>query len=518
MTRRSPALVPQLSHNRRSRLSRAGRTLTLCASVLLLSAPTSALSRQAQPRQAQTPLLQSSQAQTQTVSDAEFWSIFSRMSEPGGSFVSENFVSNEMSFQYVIPTLQRQLTPGGVYLGVGPEQNYTYIANLRPQLAVIFDIRRQNAMQHLLYKALFEQSATRAEFVARLFSRPSIASQGTEVSAKELFAAAELAPVNDSAFEANQKAVMQLLTAKHGFALSPEDLGTITYLYRVFQTAGPSIDYSYRLGRGAVRQSRYPDFGMLQMATNADSVPMAFLGTEENYRRVRAMHQQNLIIPVVGDFAGPSAIRSVGDMLRKRNLKVTAFYLSNVEQYLFRTREAPRRFYDNVAALPLDSTATFIRSVPGNPGVFNFAPLYQSNRSSSGSVATGSSFSVSIVDSGGVRVVRTTQDSAGIPISRMMIDSTQMTPGITDSARARMRTQLDSFTNGLASIVFTGRDSSGSLSLGPSFPLRPAGLPSFGSQLTSGLMPMRDMLSAYNGGHVQTYQDVIGMTRTSGWK
>ena len=100
----------------------------------------------------------------------------------------------------------------------------------------------------------------------------------------------------------------------------------------------------------------------------------------------------------------------------------------------------------------------------------------------------------------------------------MMIDSTPMTPGLTDSARARMRSQLDSFTNGLASIVFTGRDSSGSVSLGPSFPLRPAGVPSFGSLLTSGLMPMRDMLNAYNAGHVLTYQDVIGMTRISGWK
>ena len=117
-------------------------------------------------------------AQPTALSDAEFWEFFTSMSEPGGSFVSENFVSNETSFQDVIPTLQKSLTPGGVYLGVGPEQNYTYIANLKPRMAVIFDIRRQNAMHHLMYKALFDLSPTRAEFVARLFSRPAVAALG----------------------------------------------------------------------------------------------------------------------------------------------------------------------------------------------------------------------------------------------------------------------------------------------------------------------------------------------------
>jgi len=111
-----------------------------------------------------------------SLTDREFWGFFTGMSEEGGSFPSENFVSNEKTYQYVIPTLQRTLTPHGVYLGVGPEQNFTYIVNLEPRLAVIFDIRRQNAMAHLMYKALFEMSPTRADFVAHLFSRPLPAS------------------------------------------------------------------------------------------------------------------------------------------------------------------------------------------------------------------------------------------------------------------------------------------------------------------------------------------------------
>src|SRR4051812_26344018 len=87
-------------------------------------------------------------------SDEEFWRMVSDFSETGGYFRSDNFVSNETTFQEVIPDLRRKTKPGGVYLGVGPDQNFTYMVALRPAIAFIVDIRRQNMLQHLLYKAL----------------------------------------------------------------------------------------------------------------------------------------------------------------------------------------------------------------------------------------------------------------------------------------------------------------------------------------------------------------------------
>src|SRR6476660_6090651 len=147
-----------------------------------------------------------------SLTDREFWRLFTTMSEEGGAFPSENFVSNEKTYQYVIPTLQRTLTPHGVYLGVGPEQNFTYIVNLEPRLAVIFDIRRQNAMLHLMYKALFELSRSRAEFVSRLFSRPLPRVFATSATPAEIFGAISTAAVSDSAFDANWKAIVDRLT------------------------------------------------------------------------------------------------------------------------------------------------------------------------------------------------------------------------------------------------------------------------------------------------------------------
>ena len=91
-----------------------------------------------------------------TLSDTEFWNLIESFSEPGGYFRSENFVSNESTYQTVIPDLLQRTPTGGVYIGVGPDQNFTYIAALEPRVAFVVDIRRQNMIEHLMYKALFE--------------------------------------------------------------------------------------------------------------------------------------------------------------------------------------------------------------------------------------------------------------------------------------------------------------------------------------------------------------------------
>src|SRR2546428_12081929 len=122
------------------------------------------------------------------LSDEAFWSMVTEFSETGGYFRSDNFVSNETTFQYVLKDLKKT-KPGGVYLGVGPDQNFTYIVAMQPKPAIIFDIRRQNVMQHLMYKALVEMSSDRADFLSKLFSRKRPASLSVKSTADELFLA-----------------------------------------------------------------------------------------------------------------------------------------------------------------------------------------------------------------------------------------------------------------------------------------------------------------------------------------
>ncbi|MBC8088071.1 MAG: hypothetical protein H7Z40_12455 [Phycisphaerae bacterium] len=477
---------------------------------------------------------QGAAAAPSALTDAEFWELFATRSERGGQFASENFVSNEMTFQSVIPVLQRTLAPNGVYLGVGPEQNFTYIANLKPRLAIIFDIRRQNAMQHLMFKAIFELAPNRAEFVSRLFSRPYFPRTPAGPSPKALFDLVSAAVPNDSAYQANRKAIMTLLKSRHGFALAADDSALIEQVYATFYQAGPDINYGVRPGAARNTLSPvYPAFSEVQQAVTSDGVSMGFLATEENFLVVRDMHLRNLIVPVVGDFGGPSAIRAVGEYLRKRNLIVTAFYVSNVEQYLFRETGAADRFYASVSALPFDSTSKIIRSVP--PGAGDVARFIRSPGSLPGMGAApfgGSNFggagsyfiSMTYSDSAGARVMRVTRDSAGVPVTRVLRDTTARSalpfgPGtISMSPPSAARdsaglAQLRGARGSVDSLVSSMRSGAGTLTLGPAM----LGARVRGANLLVGLAGIGETVEGFFAGRLKTYGSVIEMTKTSGW-
>jgi hypothetical protein len=339
------------------------------------------------------------------LSDRDFWQLATDVSEPGGYFRSDNFLSNEMGFLYPIPDLKRTTTPGGVYLGVGPEQNFTYIAALQPRMAVLFDIRRQMMIHHLMYKALFEMAPDRADFLSKLFSRPRPAGLDTATNPIKLFDSFIDAPSDSAAYRRNLIAIKDRLTKTHGFTLSKDDSASLDYVYSAFYEAGPLINYSFQPGRGATRfngermvfrsasgdiiggspigfgqPGGMANYAELQSATDGAGNYLAFLAAESAYRYVRDMHVRNMIVPVVGNFAGPKAIRAVGDYLRAHNATVTAFYLSNVEQYLFQQGDDWRKWFENVAALPLDSASTFIRSGRGGTsrGVIGLASMLAS--------------------------------------------------------------------------------------------------------------------------------------------
>ncbi len=292
------------------------------------------------------------------IADSTFWRMSSEMSEPGGYFRSDNFASNEWTFQWVIPELLRTTRQGGVYLGVGPDQNYTYIANMKPRIAFILDIRRQNMMLHLMYKGLMEMSPDRVTFASKLFGRTKPAGVDTNSSANAVLNAVFLSPRGTNMHQQNLAALLDQLAKKHGFKLSTEDSLSIGFVYATFDGIGPGISYQ---GSGGT-----PTYWDLQVA-NDGAIERGYMASEANYRTLKNMHERNLIVPVVGDFGGPTALRAIGKYLNQNRVTVTAFYLSNVEQYLFQS-DAWSYFYSSVNTLPLDSASTFIRSVFNNQG------------------------------------------------------------------------------------------------------------------------------------------------------
>jgi hypothetical protein len=313
------------------------------------------------------------------LSDSAFWTLATEFSEPGGYFRSDNFVSNEDNFQFVIPELKTTTKSAGVYLGVGPDQNFTYIVALQPKIAFIFDIRRQNMMQHLMYKALIELSADRVEFISKLFSRRRPQTLKASATPQELFAAYADAVADPKLFDANWQAILERLKKHHGFTLSATDEQSMHTVYRAFFDAGPQITYSFsRFGGG---RGRMPSYEELMMTDDGEGVNRTYMGNEQNFHALKTMQANNLIVPLVGDFAGEKAIRAVARYLKQHQAMVTAFYLSNVEQYLFQDPDNWKRFYTNVGELPLDSRSTFIRSYFSGNGMGYFNGGYSFMRS-----------------------------------------------------------------------------------------------------------------------------------------
>lgn len=304
------------------------------------------------------------------LADSTFWRLVTELSEPAGWFRSENYVSNETAWQYVIAPLRSVVPAGHAFIGVGPEQNFTYIAALEPSIAFIVDIRRQNLALHLYYKALFELSPSRAEFLSRLFARVQPAGLDSASSADALLNAFEDAAMDSVRHSATIAEVLAHLTSQHGFALSDDDVQLMQRVAWAFALAGPQINYSYipEYGPNTMVARGMPSFSTLMRQDDGAGVNRSFLGSEAVYRALRVMHERNLIVPVTGDFAGEHALASVGDWLRAHDAIVGTFYLSNVEQYLFQDNTTWPRFYANVATLPLDASSTFIRSISNRWG------------------------------------------------------------------------------------------------------------------------------------------------------
>jgi hypothetical protein len=338
---------------------RRGRVLGLASvcAILLLLAP-----RWSRP----------SGASPAPIDDAAFWRMFSEFSEPNGYFRSDNFVSNERTFQEVIPTLRTKAPSGGAYLGVGPDQNFTYLVALRPRIAFIVDIRRQNALLHLLYKALLELSADRADFLSRLFSRPQPAELTRHSTAQALFDAYEKVAPSRDLHQQQRRAAIDHLVKHHHFPLTDEDRRTIEYVYDAFFQGGPDISYTSSSFRGYLGYGppgggwrRFPSYAELMLATDLAGENHSYLASDENFQALRALERANEVVPVVGDFAGEKALRAVGAYLEAHDTKVSAFYTSNVEFYLFQN-DRWNAFVSNVRTLPLDATSTFIRASSRN--------------------------------------------------------------------------------------------------------------------------------------------------------
>ncbi len=295
----------------------------------------------------------------QGLSDSAFAQLVARLSEPSGYFDTDNLISNETSYLHVLDRMRALSVSGGAYIGVGPDQNFSYMVQVRPRIALIIDIRRDNLLQHLMFKAIFAASEYRVQYLSMLVGRPAPDHPGewADRSIEEIVAYVDAA---QQTMQLAGDSVIAIVR-RSAIELSGDDLETIRRFHMEFMRNGLDLRFS---SYGRAPRSYYPTYRQLLLETDRSGRQANFLGSEDGYQYLRAMQDSNLVVPVVGDLAGPHALREIGRVLAERGDSVSAFYVSNVEFYLMRAGTF-EPFAENVAALPRAESSVLIRSYFG---------------------------------------------------------------------------------------------------------------------------------------------------------
>jgi SAM-dependent methyltransferase len=262
--------------------------------------------------------------------------VLSALSEPDAGRSADNLITNEDSFARVADELSRVAPSGGVYLGVGPDQNFSLIAHARPRLAFVLDFRRRNALLHLVHKALFALANDRESYLTKLLARRPV-HRLDNPSADQLVAAFEGVEMDRTRLDSTIAEVAETLRPL-GLVLDSEwpELATIQA-----KLAGPGLNARF------LALPMYPNFARLILSKDRLDRPAHFLAREPWYQTIRAAQIGDRVLPLVGDFAGPTALPALADWLRHRRLAVSVFYISDVEFFLLRSG----RFADYVANL-----------------------------------------------------------------------------------------------------------------------------------------------------------------------
>jgi hypothetical protein len=295
-------------------------------------------------------------------SDTLFLAWIARLSEPEGFFDTDNLISNESSYLHVVGALQRLGVRGGAYLGVGPDQNYSYIAQIQPRIAFIVDIRRDNLLQHLLFKALFAEATNRLHYLALLTGRPT-PTDLPNWSRRPLEELLELVDSQGPSWSGVDSLMASLSERIRSFGvpLSEDDFRTIHRFHRTFIREGLDLRFT---SHGRPPRFFYPTLRQLLLETDLEGRRVSYLATEEAFQSVKGLHAENRIVPVVGDLAGTHTLAEIGRALRELDVEVSAIYTSNVEFYLFGAGSFGR-FAENLAGLPLSRNGVIIRSYFG---------------------------------------------------------------------------------------------------------------------------------------------------------
>lgn len=298
-----------------------------------------------------------------------------KLAPPPTDYGLDCFVSSEVGYNEVIarcaPSAER---PGGAYLGVGPDQNYTYIGALRPALAVILDARLDNLLEHLIFKLAFAEARDPLDYLCLLLGRARATGPGDGLTAR--LRAQPLDAAAAAVFSANVRRAFQAR-----WTSDERLLARVERLLREFvrrQLAVTSVSETC-----LANLDKIPDFEEVITSTTPEGFNFHYLTDAGRFGVVKALHAEDRIIPLLGNVVSPEGIAAARRVVEGAGLKLSTVYLSNLEEFLLQRyviegdritgrpnplglfEGAPGQAYaaliERLAALPCDDDAVLIR-------------------------------------------------------------------------------------------------------------------------------------------------------------
>ena len=234
----------------------------------------------------------SASCSTETKAPPSYGELVEQLSEEGGYFDTDNLISNETAYVQVVEDLE---PAGGVYIGVGPEQNFHYIGRLRPSWAFIVDVRRDNMLHHLLLNALLAKAETPADYLCELFSRSCDIPLVFE-DFDALVAAVDAAPPDENLYRRNLKTVFDHVENHLEFPLSDDERHAIELIYRAYFEEQLGLRFR---SHGRRPMPHHPTYRRLLTAEASDGTLGHFLSRPDDYAFVRELADSGRLVPVI---------------------------------------------------------------------------------------------------------------------------------------------------------------------------------------------------------------------------
>lgn len=226
---------------------------------------------------------------------------------------------NEINY---LDSLNEISTRGGVYLGVATEPvNFTYIAKVRPELAVLVDINPAVSRIHLPLKgALMEIAETRLEFLSYVLGRPLAGQAIPQFKTPQDY-------YNFFAKTPESKSFREQIWQRISHRLDPE---VRSEAYQIWMdNFGIEADKGQTAADALLGKYLYWNMGVTDQAGRHT----AWLASEKDYSYIRDLWLAGRIKGVTGDLSG-GVMRNLAGLVEKIDQEISCMYISNCEDPL----------------------------------------------------------------------------------------------------------------------------------------------------------------------------------------